>query len=92
MRRLVALVQGLPETAACRHPADEPRWSQEHELLATILMRQDYWFRLLARQWGAKPQNLPPAPQIDHPRWAPPPRPQITTDPAEIRQFFQQRR
>lgn len=72
---------------------DRKQWTQEHELLATLIEQTDFWGRRLAEMWGAKSHELPKPPQIDHPdrpRRGPERRP-VTTDPAEIRQFFNAR-
>lgn len=86
---MLALVKGLPGDAAVWRQ-DKRHWSQTDELLATLIEQSDYWQRRLLMAWGAK--RLPPPPQINHPD-----RPgrrkadrKVTTDPAEIRQFFSQ--
>lgn len=74
-------MQGLPRDAAAWRE-DVKAWTQEHELLATVLENQDGWARLIHRALlgigGVKPADLPKYGEplrLEHPDRPEPPRP-----------------
>lgn len=64
MRRILALITGLPMDAAVWRE-ERPQWTSEHELLATIAEVTDSGFRGLYAALGGKPGGKPL--QIQHP-------------------------
>lgn len=68
-RRLVALIRNLPQDCASAHPAE--RWTQEHELLATIAEAVDASARGIVdatvQVWTGKQPKLGKPLQITHP-------------------------
>lgn len=66
MRRLWALVQGLPRDAAVWRE-DIGGWSMQDELAAAQVEVTDQWGRILAQAWGVKRQALPEPVRLDHP-------------------------
>jgi len=64
-RRLWALTRSLPPDAAwCRQGK---RWSQQDELAAIAIERNDAWMRVLAIGQGRKVEKVPPVAPIKHP-------------------------
>lgn len=89
VRRLAALVRGLPPDSALRR--DGAAWTQADELAAVAIERAEMWNLQLVAMWAAKGSKLPDAIEITHPDRKPPtpePRRRATTDPATIRRFF----
>ena len=90
LRRLWVLVKGLPADSAL-HRDEQPRWTIEHELLARNAELTSAWGRIVAMALGAKSQKLPKAHEVEHPDRAAP-KPELTTDPQAIYDFFKGRR
>lgn len=63
MRRILALVHGLPMEAAVWRE-ERPQWTTEHELLATAAEVSDAGFRAVFQALGGKPKGKPL--QIEH--------------------------
>jgi hypothetical protein len=85
VRRLFALVQGLPLDAATWR--EERTWTQRDELAALQVELTDVWGRLIFSALGGKPKGKPlriarPAQQAEEK--------QITSDPGEIARWFRQ--
>lgn len=88
VRRLLALIEGLPVDAAVWRE-DKPGWTQADELAALQIEMADMWGRILAMCLGAKSGKLPKPPQLTHPdRVRLKEKPRVTTDQAEIAAFF----
>ncbi|MEA2689628.1 MAG: hypothetical protein QOD51_2235 [Candidatus Eremiobacteraeota bacterium] len=94
-RRLWALVNGLPPDAAVRRQGSA--WSQDHELHAIAIERNDYWLHALVVASRGLKKNPPRLPPIEHPdrnRTRDEPsgeRPEVKqrmSTPEEIRAFF----
>lgn len=61
--------------------------------MATLIEEQAGWFRLLLGALGVKKGKIPKGAVITHPdRRKPTTKRKITTDPNEIRKFFEERR
>lgn len=88
MRRLCALIEGLPPDAALWRRGRI--WTDREELLAGQIESADSWFRILARGFGYKGNELPKPPQITHPdrHRAEPVKRKPEQDPGAIRRFF----
>jgi hypothetical protein len=85
LRRLWALVQGLPTTAAVWR--EQTRWTQQHELTVALIHIVDMWGRINAQLQGAKPSKLPKPPQIERPGEEKPMR-KKANDANELAAFF----
>jgi hypothetical protein len=68
-RRLLALIQGLPPDAATWRE-DTPNWSQQDELVASLIETTAAWgnqmVSALIAVHGGKPQSIEPV-RIEHP-------------------------
>lgn len=67
VRRLLALITGLPMDAAVWRE-ERPQWTTEHELLATVAEVNDAGFRALFAALGGKANGKPL--RIEHPQRA----------------------
>lgn len=65
VRRLWALVNGLPRDAAVWR--EETQWSWERELAAALIEVHDMWGRNLALLSGAKKKSLPKPIRVPRP-------------------------
>lgn len=81
LRRLWALILGLPPEAATWRK--EYQWTWSHELAAANIEVLDGWMRVFARMMGArelgKPVQIPRPGEIEK---------KPTNDPVVIRRFF----
>ena len=68
VRRLLALITGLPMDAAVWRE-ERPQWTTDHELLATAAEVNDAGFRAVFQALGGKPKGKPL--QIEHPHRKP---------------------
>jgi len=88
VRRLLALVRGLPPDSATWR--QEHGWGHQEELLASLLELTDAWGRALAQLLGGRVQGKPlriqrPGEQREQ---AEPESPPVETDPNAIARFF----
>ena len=90
LREVLALVRGLPDTAA-HHRRKGEDWTVERELLATAIEVLDFWGRQHAALKGVKPSKLPKPVQILRPGQAEEMN-RVETDPRAIAAFFAGRR
>ena len=86
VRRLCALVHGLPpEFATWRNDTDP--WTQTDHFLAALIENGDHWGRQNAVLHGVKQQQLPKPVRIPRPGETEPER-QIEKDPRAIAAWF----
>jgi hypothetical protein len=93
---VLALVRGLPAEAAAFRD-EQPNWTQQDELLASLIEVTDAWGRqivsALVAVHGGK-VRLPEGVRIKHedrPEHEAPPKPTATSSADEIADFFRQK-
>lgn len=89
MRRLAALILYLPPTSAVAriHQTAADRWTQDHELLATLITVVDAASLRLVKLFAKKGTKLPKPVHVDRPYETKRPKPMSMSDP-RVRAFF----
>ncbi len=89
VRRLAALVDGLPPDAALRR--DGSMWTLENELTAVTCELLQMWLAMQVGMWMPKGSKVPEVVPLTHPDRHKPPaaeRKKATSDPAELARAF----
>lgn len=84
VRRLWALVNGLPEDSATHRET----WTLRDEVAAATVEIVDFWGRVGAQLQGVKPRDLPDPVRIPRPGDEERNKPKIEKDPRKIAAFF----